>query len=436
MESATEKQSKPLTLSNLFRFFLPLGSSVFLVMLSHLIIQSTLARADNPAFVIATYAIATSLLPIFEKPVVVLRQVTSVLVRDRVSYQAMRGVFAYVFFITLTVVAIVAFTPIGKSVFFYLLGVSDEKIGAVTGNFKLLVIVFIFSSIRLFYHGIIISNLQTKWLTIAVGTRIIGMACLAYFFIHTEHVISGKTGVYIFLTGMFIEFFISSWQGNKLAKKLPDKLENHSITRKTDIFRFYRPLLYSSFLMIWIGPSINLVLNKTSHIEVAIASFVIAENLLQIINSFFYYTHQVVLQFYRANERVVVRFLLLVGFIPALVIGIFGYTAIGPWFFSEIIGVDHTLMTACIDTLRVFMICALCFPLVDACNGLMILNKQTKFFVWSQGTNTVVTIVTLVTGIIWTHDWTGVLAAWAVSFGLISELIVVLYILRKDKWNA
>lgn len=421
-----------LSMGKLFRFFIPLGFSVFLVAFSHFIIQSTLARAHYPALAIATYAIALSLLPFFERPLASLRQVTSVLVKDRASYDSMRKVFIYVFLSLLSLIVVFAFTPIASTFFQYVMGVSDDRVAAVSGIFQILAMVLVFSGIRLFYHGIIISNLQTQWLTYAVAIRIVGMALVAFYFIHTDQVTSGKIGALIFLVGMMIECLVCTWKGNQLLKKLPTQLVSSPPMSKTQIFRFYRPLLISSFLIIWIGPSINLTLGKTVAIEIAIASFVISENLLQLINSFFHYTHQVILQFYQINQRMVVRFLLLIGFVPALIMGIMGYTPVGPWILTNVMGVNEALQVAVTQTLRVFMIVSLMFPLLDACNGLLILNKYTKYMVYSQGSNIVVTILTLVLGLMWTRDWTGVLGAIAMTSGFLVELGVVGYILWKN----
>lgn len=70
-------------------FFVPLGISASLVTISHVIINSTLARSAHPETVIASYAIAGSLLTLTERPSTLLRQTCSALVRDRLSFQAL-----------------------------------------------------------------------------------------------------------------------------------------------------------------------------------------------------------------------------------------------------------------------------------------------------------------------------------------------------------
>ncbi len=432
MNVEQEQQTSSLTIVQLFRFFLPLGFSVFLVSLSHVIIQSTLTRAANPEFVIATFAIAMSILPIFERPGILVRQTCSILVKDRISYIAMRNITLYVLCISVGISMVFAYTPTGEWVFRHILGVNQERIHAVTSIFQILMYIVVFSGIRLFYHGIIISHLQTKWLTIAMLVRILGMYVLSIYFIQTDQVSSGHIGAYIFLLGMMIECLICAWEGNRLVKKLPVKAHAHAITSKSQIFQFYRPLLLSSFLVIVIGPSINLMLGKTTHMELAIASFAIAQSLTNLLNSFFYYIHQVIMQFHRVNARKVQRFLGLIGLFPTVLMVIFSFTAVGPWFMQEIMGVNEALLAASMNTLRIFIIFCLIYPLLDACNGLIMLYNQNKFLVWSQGANVVVTLLTLCICLFVTREWNGTLGALALSLGLIGELSVVLYIIKRN----
>ncbi|WP_228275743.1 hypothetical protein [Gracilibacillus oryzae] len=97
----------------LLLFFIPLGLSASLVTISHVIINSTLARAPDPAIVIASYSIAMSLFAIFERCAVILRQTCSTLVRDQVSFKLMRTATFYVLSIIFVLSLLIAYSPIG-----------------------------------------------------------------------------------------------------------------------------------------------------------------------------------------------------------------------------------------------------------------------------------------------------------------------------------
>ncbi|GMX64263.1 hypothetical protein Elgi_35310 [Paenibacillus elgii] len=57
-------QQTRITFRQLLAFFVPLGMSASLVTISHVIINSTLARAASPEIVIASYALPMSILGI------------------------------------------------------------------------------------------------------------------------------------------------------------------------------------------------------------------------------------------------------------------------------------------------------------------------------------------------------------------------------------
>jgi Na+-driven multidrug efflux pump len=428
---SASKQSSPVTYKQLLYFFLPLGLSATLVTLSHVIINSTLARADNPALVIASYALPMSLLGITERPAVLIRQTCSALVRDRISFRAMSVVSTYVFACILLMGFIISYTPVGEWVFLYLFGVEKELLGPIMDVYRILMFVSIFSGIRCLFHGIIIFNMRTKWLTIGMAIRLVAMYLLSLYFIKTDQVNNGQVGAIIFLVGMMIEAAISVWEGRSLLKKvIPEKVKDHPVESKKHIFGFYKPLLYSSGLAVIIGPAINAILGKTTDIHLAIASFAIAGSLTQLVMSFFSYIHQLVLNFYRKDARTVLRFSLVLAFIPGILIAILSYTPIGPWFMMNIMGVNHELMNASLSTLRVFMILTFIFPWLDFTNGIIMLRGETKVMVWSQGANVLITLITLGVTILITPGWNAMIGAWAQSLGTTAELAVVLYVLR------
>lgn len=424
--------SHDVPLSKLFAFFIPLGLSAGLVTISHVIINSTLARAPNAEAVIASYSIAMSLLGITEKPATLLRQTCSALVRDRVSFRAMAAIALYVFASIFAIGLLISYTDLGRWIFRSFFGITGETVEETLSVYRILMFVSLFSGLRCLYHGIIISNRRTAWLTIGMAVRLLVMYGLAQYYISTDNISSGRIGAIIFLTGMIIECVISVWEGRSLLKrKIPEKLEEHSVSTRKQIFQFYRPLLYYSLLAVIVGPAINAMLGKTNNMELAIASFAIALSLAQLVQSFFTYIHQIVLNFYKTDRRQVIRFTILLSPIPALLIGLLAYTPLGPWFMQVGMGANEALTTASLDTLRVFMIMSLIFPWLDFFNGIVMLSGQTKIMVWSQGANVLLTVVVLVVFVWMTPGWNGMIGALAQSLGFLAELVVVLLVLRR-----
>ncbi|TMV47750.1 multi antimicrobial extrusion protein MatE [Paenibacillus mesophilus] len=426
----TDPKQQQLTMGQLFAFFVPLGVSASLVTISHVIINSTLARSSDPEVIISSYAIGLSMLAVIERPAILLRQTCSALVRDRTSFKAMAKVAVCLLIGMFAAGLIISYTAVGKLLFSHLFGVDDTMLLAIIDVYRILMFVSIFSGIRCLYHGIIISNMRTKWLTIGMAFRLAAMYAVSMYFIHTNRVTSGEVGAIIFLVGMAIEAALSYWEGSKLARTLPLKKEGHEIEKTGQILKFYRPLLFSSFIAVIIGPAINAMLGKTADIKLAIASFAIAASLTQLVQNFFSYMHQIVLNFYRKDSSLAIRFAFTCGFIPTILIGILGYTPVGPWFMQHVMGTSERLMTASLHTLRVFMIMTLLYPWLDFCNGIIMLRGQTKVMMFSQSANVALTLISLFVCITATPGWNGMIGALAQSLGLAAELSVVLYAIR------
>lgn len=428
MSSHPEQQ---VTFRQLLTFFIPLGISASLVTISHVIINSTLARSTNPEIIIASYALPLSILGITERPAVLMRQTCSALVRDRVSFRAMSVISWYIFASIMLLGALICYSPIGKWVFLHFFGVEESLIQPMLDVYKILMFVSFFSGLRCLYHGIIIFNMRTKWLTIGMIIRLVAMYLLSLYFIQTNQVNSGQVGAIIFLSGMMIEAGVSFWEGRSLLKQIPEKKPDHPVERPRQIFQFYRPLLFSSIIAVIIGPAVNAFLGKTMDFQLAVASFAIAASLTQLVQSFFSYIHQIVLNFYRKDPSSVIRFTFILAFIPGLLIALLSYTPLGPWFMQTVMGVNERLMHASLDTLRVFMITTLVFPWLDFGNGMIMLKGETKVMVWSQAANVSVTLITLVLGVWMSPGWNGMVGALAQSLGVAAETAVVWFVLRE-----
>jgi len=416
-------KSEGLDTKTLLFFFIPLGCSASLVTLSHIIINSTLVRADNSEFIIACYAIAMSLFGITERLGVLLRQTCSSLVRDTYSFKLMSR-FTFYIIVSLTLVACaVAFTPVGDFIFATVYGANDRMVEYIKNIYQVLIFVTIFSALRCLNQGIIIYNRQTKWLTIGMGIRLAAMYLLSLLFIYTGH-ISGKTGAIIFLVGMIIECLVSYIEGRSLVRKMPETHEEQIPSKRT-IFKFYSPLMLSSVIIVMIGPAINVFLGKTADIELAIASYALALSVAQLFLSFFSYMHQIVINFYDDHESEVKKFSFIIGFIPFILLTLFCFTPFGAFFLEHIMGVGGRLLDASLQVLKLFILMALIFPFVDYFNGLLMIHKQTKVTIFSQSANLIMTFIVLVIAVKFASHWNGMIGALAQSMGILAELIVV-----------
>lgn len=423
--------SKPaISLAQMFAFFIPLGLSSSLVTISHVIINGTLTRSAHPEAIVSSYAVAMSLLGITEKPAVLLRQTCSALVRDRISFRAISMVAAYLLAGIVLIGWLVAYTGVGRLVFGGLYGAKPEDVGPIMHVYRVLMFVSIFSGLRCLFHGVIIFNKRTLWLTLGMVIRLVGMYALSQYYL-AHGVESGQVGAVIFLLGMVIEAIIAVWEGSRLYReKLPEKKPDHPYEKPSQIFSFYRPLLYSSFIAVIIAPAINICLGQTPDSQRSIAAFALASSVCQLVLSFFSYMHQIVLNFYRSDSKKVHRFTLLMAFIPTILLGLLSFTPMGAWVMTHVLGAKAQLLEESLRTLRFFMIMTLAFTWLDFSNGLLMLRGQTKVMVWSQASNVTVTILTLTICLLAAPELNSRIGVLAQSFGTVAELAFVVWTLR------
>src|SRR5690625_2714802 len=185
-------------------FFIPLGISSSLTSVTHVIINGTLSRGENAAFIIACYAVAMSLFGIIERPMVIFRQTSSALVHDRKAFKLLRKFFIYILLTIMSISTVIAFSPIGTWLYTNAFNANSHMVDAISITYKVISLVIIFSGIRGLYQGVIINQLATNWLTIGVVARLVAMFTVSSLFVVFDYITS-VSGALIFLTGMFIE---------------------------------------------------------------------------------------------------------------------------------------------------------------------------------------------------------------------------------------
>ncbi|TVY04103.1 multi antimicrobial extrusion protein MatE [Cohnella terricola] len=421
----------PVSLRRLLLFFIPMGISVLLINLSHIIINGTLARSDNPEIILAGYALAMSLLTVTEKPAVLFRQTCSALVRDRISFRAVRHVSFYVFGASIVFGGLIAYTPVGHWIFGGAYGADTAVEQQAIHAYAALMFLSVFSGIRCLYQGVIIYKMKTRWLTIAMVFRLGAMFLLSQYFLHVG-VTGAIQGTIIFVFGMMIEALLSWWESSRLLKQMPEKDEECETIRPKQVAAFYNPLLYSSLVVVWTLPILNALLGTTERGTLAVASFAVAGSLMNLVLGFFTYFHQIALLFVKKNPAIVRKFTLTLGFVPPLLLTLIAFTPIGGWMFSHVLGVKDELLTSCIHALRGFLPFVLVFPWLDTLNGIVMAHGETKLMFGSQISNAIFTAATVFLLVLLLPSWNGVLGSIAQSGGVVAELLFLYWLFRRS----
>jgi len=416
--------------ARILKFFLPLGLSASLVTLSHVIINGTLARAPQPELVIAGYAIAQSIFGLTERPAVLLRQTSSALVRDRTAFRALgRLAFGLIVLIVL-IGSVIAYTPLGPALIRFVFGADERLTASALNAYGVIIFVSVFSALRCLYHGVLIRERNTKWLTLGMLIRLGVMYAASVIILETGVPVNGAAGASIFLIGMATEAVFGYFEGRLAVRKLPERDPASRVTAVRDVFPFYRPLVLSSFIAVFVAPAINVVLGKTADMNLAIASFAVASSVTNLMLSFFSYSHQMALQFFQQDPRTTVRVSAAISVVPPVLVTVMAFTPAGYWLLRLVVGAEGQLLAESLAVLKFFLPHAALFAWVDFCQGLMMLRNQTNILVKSQTANVLTVMAALAVAIAAVPEWNGRIGAMAMSAGYAAELIVLLAVLR------
>ncbi|WP_163101947.1 multi antimicrobial extrusion protein MatE [Peribacillus alkalitolerans] len=410
-------------------FFLPLGFSASLTSITHVIINGTLTRSEDAAFIIACYAVAFALFGIVERPIIVIRQTSSALVKDKQSFKLLNIFLLYVMGIVFLFSSLLAYSSIGDWMYVHFFNADENMVHTISQTFKVITFVLLFSGIRAIYQGIIINHLETKWLTIGVVIRLIGMFVIAYLLVIMDYITS-MGGAFIFLVGMIIECAISVWKGHFIIKDYPENLNSNKL-RKSDIFKFYTPLVFYFIIQTMMIPIVYVFLAKSENIQMGIASFALASSITNLVLSFFMYTHQIVLQFYEKNKKRVINFTLLISVIPSVLLVVLCFSSAGNWFMETVMGADRVLAETTLEVLKFFLLKTIVYPIVDFLNGFLMLQRQTNRMILSQVINLIAVLITLSILIYTVPQLNGINGAIAASIGEVAGLVVVYSIVNK-----
>jgi hypothetical protein len=394
-------------LRRIFLFFIPMGISAVLINLSHVIINGTLARSHDPQTVLAGYALAMSLLVVSERPAVLLRQTCSALVRDRLSYRAVRTVGLFVCGVSLIFGSLIAYTSLGHWLFGGVYGAAPSVAKEAVGAWHALMFLTLFSGLRCVFQGVIIYRMRTRWLTIGMIFRLSGMFLLSRFFLHVG-VTSALQGAVIFVAGMMIEALLSWLESRKLVREMPEKQPENELVRPKQVMPFYKPLLSSSLIVVWVFPILNALLGTTDNAVLAVASLGVAGSLMNLTLGFFTYFHQIALHFGKTD--------------PA-----------GSWLLKHLLGVRGELLEASLHALQGYLPFVLVFPWLDTLNGFVMSHGATRLMFGSQTANAVVTTLSVLVLTLTLPHWAGALGSLAQSIGVAAELMLLAWLYRRSR---
>jgi Na+-driven multidrug efflux pump len=419
--------------TQLLFFFAPLAATSMLMMGSHSIISSTLARTEDAAAALAAYSVAMSIIFIFESPIFAIRRIYIALLDDVDSFKTLTVVAVTTVLGVLAVILTVAYTPIGEYIFINIVGISDSLYPEAIKSFKIFMILPIASALRSVYQSLLVINKQTHFVTMNMIIRLASMLVISYVLLNTDWVSGASIGAFVLGGGMTAEALMSYITGRKLRFNLPEKPENGEKLTYKDTWIFYLPLIGALFVQSFVRPFINAGLARTIDAETALASYQVAYSLSWILVGVSFSIHQLVMVFVEDKEtfRKVKRFVYAIGISATAILLVMSLTPIGEWVLVNIIGTTPDITEPAKLTMLPLALIPLLITVTEMYVGLLMLEKKTPVVTISKVANlAMVAIVSIGVASVY-PELGGLLAGISMLLGFLGEFLVIYFYGRK-----
>ncbi len=415
----------------LVQFFLPLALTSGIIGLSHSVVNAGIARTSEPEISLAAYALAKSLMMLFQCPMMMIRQTTASLVHDKKSFVTFyRFSIGLAFSISLFL-AIMAFTPIGYWMFTKVLGATHNIAVNAQLAMGVLCIIPFTSVVRNVYQGIAVLTRQTKVVPIGTAMRLVIMGVLAFGLALFTNVPGALVGAIAFIGAFVIEALVIYLILRSSVEDVDVYAVNdgkEQVTFKT-ISYFFIPLVFTAFLTSTFKPLINAGLARSYSPEIALAAFAVGLELARLMVNPEAMLHLCSLNYTKPNDPesyiTVRKFSLGVGMVSSFVLGIISFSPIGMWMLRNLIGVSPEIAEPALGVMRVLVFLPIVKSWYEYIWGLLMKRKTTGRVGIAKAVNLIVLIIVLVTGFYTSSIHPAVIAAIAYVSGAAGEMALV-----------
>lgn len=427
-----------LSVAKVLKFFVPLGLTSFMMMLTHSILNAGIARTENPEMALAGYAMARSVVFVAQNPLIMLRQTTVSLVNDEHSLRLLSRLVQFLTLIVVGSLAIVAFGPAGEIVFRGIMGASKELTQHAMMALSVLFLLPLTTSLRNMRQGVAILSRQTRLVACATGIRLVFLSVIVVLLTEFTDWPGALIGAVCFLLALGLEAAVITWWTRDSIAKLQEGVtgdEGHGKLTYRTLGCFYAPLILTSLAITVTEPVVNAGLARSAAPELALASYAVSMALGKLLFGPTLMLHQCALAFGdESNSRALAvtrSFVFGCGLIFALLVWVVAFTPAGGWLFRSVIGVSPDVARMGRGTLAVLGFMPLAISLREYAWGILMRLRLTNTIPAARGANLLVIVLTLLAGLSLEFSNPAAVGAAAVVAGQAVEGAVVHWRLRQ-----
>ena len=402
------RTSYQLTTREQLYYFLPLAFTALLITATHSLFNAGLARLPNPEVMIAAFAVAKSLMHVFQSPVMMIRQTVSALIDHRKN---MRRTLTFLGIIVLGVVFVlgtIAFSGASRFIFREVMGISGQTLEEAVLMLRILFLFPAMVAIRDFFTGFAIKFRVARMLTIGSIMRVLYVLIYVSIIDQLTSIPAAYLASLMFIGALTVEALVVMLGTKFLIRSFPKALkeleppENQTQPRRLtylSIFSFYSPLIITTLIHTTIMPIINSALARTQNPNTAISVFAVAWGLGMIVLSPFMMFHQVALNYVDENDnrnnKAVKKFALQLAIVCAALMALIGFTDLGHYILTRWIGTTEEISRQSSSVLQLMTVLPFLMVAREYYWGLLMCRRLTKH-IWKGKVANLLTLIAAV----------------------------------------
>jgi hypothetical protein len=345
--TANPPRPDPLRPISIVLFWLPLAATWLMMAAEGPYIAAIVARMPEAAHSLAAYGVATALAWLIESPIMMLLAASTALVKDRLSYLALRR-FAFALNGLVTVGMIVLSIPaVFRFVGEGLIGLPPEISRLARISTVIMILWPAAIGYRRFYQGILVRHHLTRRVAYGTVIRLATMSVTAALLAMTLSLSGSAVGAFALLAGVIAEAAASRWMVRHILRSL---MENDDPAAEPlpvrDIVRFYFPLALTSVLSMALGPLVAFGLGRGRAPIESLAVWPVVNSMVFIFRSGGVAYQEVGIALsggQREHEREVRRTGVWLGVFSSLVLAVVAFTPLEVFWFERLSGLTPDL---------------------------------------------------------------------------------------------
>jgi hypothetical protein len=342
-------------------FWLPLAATWFMMALEGPYVAAIVARMPEAARNLAAFGVALSLAWLIESPIMMLLSAGAALVRDRVSYLALRR-FTHTLNALVTLGMIVlAVPPVFDFVAEKLIGLPHDI--ARVAHLATVAMIFWPGAIgyRRFYQGILVRHHLTRRVAYGTIVRLTTMSITAAILAFGFRLQGALVGALALLAGVVLEALASRLMARHIVSSLmaSDEVAEGTLRGQREIASFYFPLALTSMLSMALGPLVTFGLGRGLAPIESLAVWPVVNSMVFLFRSGGVAFQEVGIAL--GSERPVGRTALLLGSIASLALALVAWTPLENVWLVRVSGLTPELASFAIWPLRILIL----YPVLD-----------------------------------------------------------------------